>query len=556
MKKFLGTIGKVSIGVAIGGMVTGGGWLIYEFVFNQNKNNISKINFDWVYKDFNLNLDLKVAEGSEKTSMPYLGEEGLKKLVDRMKNDLGYGPEICGLNSINIVEGGYISGSDYGVYIDSTKEIFINSKTLRHIVPQEGTIDDKVEVVFQILFHEYGHYIASSYLKNIKPGTTPSNEFWMHANNISSGDFLWNKYFIDNFRRILHYNDETPFTHGVWSDGTVNLGSIYGLKQIFDITNGKNYPMYSKLTDKTIIGGKYQRTHKRSFVKESNLRYLYSIDELYTRKYQQIGMGMINTLDSKKGGIKDGWYKLPSSETDDFIATPMLTDTTRYQFDSIIPKDYPGNWDDFGYMNDAPYKYSVSWRIDNTRAKDMYNLMLEEFGQSLGTDITFITSKNKAIMVDESGYVVNAKHPVIPNEIKFGGFVPDDSYQVVGYYQDPVAKTGFTTISVIDCSLFQYGYKNKLNDRNTNKASGEQYFYITREWKNVNDFKNKKLYFATDNKGSNPVPLSSVRSGKIGLASNYFKEAPEVFKSTNESYYYAELSDDNVAKIRGGSWQD
>ncbi|MGZ9414590.1 MYPU_1760 family metalloprotease [Mycoplasma sp. 5370] len=128
----------------------------------------------------------------------FLSKNGLKKFYERIKKDLFYGSEINFLNKI-IIDKNLKEFSNtkerQGFFISNTREIYLNSDSLNHIQNE----DDRIEVLFQILYHEYFHYIDSIYLSNYKTG-------YKIENNKSTK--IYNKEFVDNFLKDLRITDE------------------------------------------------------------------------------------------------------------------------------------------------------------------------------------------------------------------------------------------------------------------------------------------------------------------------------------------------------------
>lgn len=560
MTKFYSIISKIVMGVGAIGLTTGGGVLIYTFVKKDNKeyhepNIINKVkNFQSDAEHFTINQWYK--------TKPYLDKDGIEKLEERIRNDLGYGPEIYGLNSINLSEGIIIPKEDNGSFYETTKEIFVNTNNMRLLVPDSGRVENKVEVIFQIIFHEYGHFLASSYLKNNKTLNIPSTIY--SGKGISRKTTSWNESFVTQFKNELYYDIDSPLnTHkniNINSKDYILLASQYNAKNLFDISNGKNDPVYANINNLVMYPWEiHNQTEPPHVLSPHKLEYLYSMDELFARKYQQIGMVLKpwNTADDNW----DGWISQEDKEDNQEdkedetgkYASPFLYDTLQYQASITPPVSItPNNTDNWRYMIDAPYDIappSIPGVTDtpiNSRAIGMHNLMLSEFGQNTGADISYITSQNNSKMINSRNYssLGNGRY------IRFGGYLKNsEQYRYVGYKDESGAFVGFP----ITIDNFTYRYKDSLDSQTLVDTTGEKKFYTTNEYIDGLEISGKQLFFANDEKGAGSKPLDSIKSGDVGLASNYMDQAPSAIKN---EYYYAnnEVGDVNKISIERGSW--
>lgn len=537
MKKYLKTIMYTAIGITAGGMISGGAYLIYKIM--QDNRGDDEYVYDPKITMESQRLGIKITEDFSDNA--YLGRDGINLLEKRVLDDLGFGPEISGLQSFNVVEGEFISDTDNGVYYEATKQIFINSKNLRKIVPESAPLEERVEAVFQILYHEYGHYISSAYLKNNKPnGTTPIAELYNDAGTKST----WDSYFVDKFKHYLGYDVNSslyPFKSSTIQGKTwIPLASRFTTKNLFDLSNNKVKGSYGDLTNVYNGGTDRYNTLVPSNVKESSLRYLYSIDELYTRKYQQMGMVLNHDLNTN-----NGWFN-PATPSASRMASPFLTDVFRYQsgLSPFYKKGYPATFDasHFRYFNDTPYGLDANGNSVGGNAPQLNQLMLEEMGQSNGSDISFIVGQNNSKMIN------NQKYQSYGNgrNIRFGGyFNQSDNYNYVGYMDG----TKFVAFPIIK-SEFKYGYKSALRSSTKNMASGETEFYFTKDYINAELIKGEALYFSDDELGTNKVAMISTRMSKVGQTSTYFYDSPSVLKT----YYEVHNNKEGKIVIEGGSW--
>lgn len=556
-KRFLSTFNKVMTGTGVLATLGVGSYFLYR-AFAQEETPVHYYKANKSVKPFAF-ADLKITESWEKR--PYLGEEGLKKLSEKVKNDLGVGPEVVGLNSINLTDGEMISEENNGYFQEATKEIYLNSNTISGLVPYGSALDDRVQAVYQTLFHEYGHFIASSYLKNVKPGTDSVADIYLNKSKET-----WNEYFTNKFKHLLKYDVATakykyahPIQYGyvkkirdlpLTSDAKYAEASIakyadlrfdlithlYDVKELFDISNGQN-TTYPRSIAKATFGGLIPGYHL-DVVKEDSLRYLYTMDELYTRKYQQIRMKL------RQSDIwRDGWVKQAKGDGYIWSASTFAVDAARYQRSVNRQADKFSNSPYWQHAADSPYDHDNNNVVTSGVAPQMWSTMLEMFGQDTGADISYITSKNASYLIEGGQY-----QPVgNSNLIKFGGYIsPTSNYNFVGYY-DNSHKFHSIKISKHD---FTYGYKNSLTSTVLTKPKGENVFYVTDEYVDKQDLVDRPLYFSDDKDGTNVTPMTTTRATKAGKVTSWFSTTPDILKK----HIYNIDANGGKVYIREASW--
>ncbi|WGI36615.1 hypothetical protein [Mesomycoplasma lagogenitalium] len=203
---------------------------IVNFVENSNKDQYLKISL------------------YENKSAFYISEIGLKRLTKRIQDNLFFGPEIMFLKQININKQIKLFQDDRkltGFFSSNTQEIFINSEFYENIDNE----DDRIELLYQLIFHEYIHFLDSVYFSN-------------YGNNFKVKGKIYNDFFIDNINKLL--KTDTKMDYEKVSD-IINENHLFNkltLKEILDKVNKEknkldfnfeNTSFFPKNTDPSIV---------------------------------------------------------------------------------------------------------------------------------------------------------------------------------------------------------------------------------------------------------------------------------------------------------------
>ena len=537
----------------------------------------------------------KVNTYKDKSGQAYINKFGLDELVKKIDKELGHGPEIYGLNTIHIGASQYVDDDYNGVYYTSLETIVINTVPLAQKIGYDAPTELKVEMIWQVLFHEYGHHIAASYLETTISENESANIYGKFLD--TRENLHWNKDFVTRFKHLLGYDSNTlPWQHPniIYHEKKYKyLQTIIRSNGLFEISNGKKVPDYNWLNSYPGIDVIYQGFNAQfvpQAIQASTLNYLFTMDELYTRKYQQLRMPFhhyINKKDSKYAIQTNGWIRKTSENgvDEDYFLTPFLYDATRYQ-DGIHPgmispkeinhdianksranKNIDHNSDEsnplikkvvsnFRFFNDTPFNTNGTPKQINLNGKsttttdELYKLMLDHMGQTNGSDISYITIKNDSKIYKTTSYIVGGD----VNKMKFGGFVKGTTDKYVGWQN----KDGSFTWKSIKLEKFNYNSKHDfLSDQQiitpqTINPNSDDYFYITNDWIDKGDIVNKTLYFASDQNGLNKHKLTSIKNRINGRTQTWHPHLPSQFSGYG---YEAYLSNGDV-KIKVINYDD
>ncbi len=286
---------------------------------NNNKNR----NTDW---------DFKIKEYPYDNGKYWLGDEGLKKLRNTMKERLFFGQEITLLNDIVIGNTNIIDEKSNGLYFPLTKEIFLNAEQWKkYSIYDNNKIsdDDKIEGIISTITHEYGHHIANMYFN-----TSYASDSWKDHGKIPVhlvGDKIeptnWNPTFTENFYKILNYDQKTKTNYRMfYKNNKVTMSDVLSLYDLFWNANSQKRIKWPS-EQRTIFGIDQRsfgyREEWRRFGSgdhnESFNEYRYTLDEIVTRQ-----LGQLMHV-----------YKIPR-DIDDFGHMIIGGDKTSYSADSFI----------------------------------------------------------------------------------------------------------------------------------------------------------------------------------------------------------------------------
>ncbi|MFV8472259.1 MYPU_1760 family metalloprotease [Mycoplasma sp. 1458C] len=262
-----------------------------------------------------------------------LGPGGLAYLANEFKRKVTFGPEIYDLEAININDFAIIPATANGLYIPSTKNIYINGAFM---CETNATLYDRVATIMQTLFHEYMHHWANNYaeialpnLDNVIPtglATGPvaniqdkemvTVKYYEPSQNkkdslldkifSSANEQYWNGYFADNFRYLLNYDvaaksyikpEILALLRDRWfgqpgaEDVSDALYTNFSPKDLWDVSNGI-YNSQGSPKDPLILQKRLESKpwfwyspDEKFALNNGDLRYYYSLTELVPREY-------------------------------------------------------------------------------------------------------------------------------------------------------------------------------------------------------------------------------------------------------------------------------
>ena len=216
--------------------------------------------------------------------------------------------------------------------------ITINAKVIKERHNYKNHFDFAYHL-YQIYAHEYLHFVANTYLKGLSAKTlsVPVTTF------------------LSEFKASLHYDKKTSKYSGQKiKNGFKSIGSLYDAKDLYDFSNGATSDLKdssftnigTRLHPKFIIqkdGYKYVMAplnpvfvvDKNHVITKNSIQYIFSIDELFARKYMLINTTYQSTLNNNKDTMEgfrpDGFVNYHTNKGKVTSTSPYLEDVFNFR---------------------------------------------------------------------------------------------------------------------------------------------------------------------------------------------------------------------------------
>lgn len=461
IKQFFRTFIQASAWVLTLGLLVFSGYLVYDRFF-ANKN-IAHIEGVAAVLEKDESVPVNIIEYSltnyKNDSNPdnddykdiyFLGEEGREELSERIRTNLQFGPEIHQLKAINLNRGpSYISTKSKGQYVSAANEIDINlnafADDLLNIADKKTlSAREKVDMIFPTIYHEYYHHFSSVFL-----GYTPEMvEKWVK--NPLSEPKLNESLFWQNWLSYLNYDKTYKSTESPKpaTNHFYNPNNFYTTKQLFDIAN-RNDLEFANLNYQLIKG---IETHDKD-----DLEYLFSFEELFTRKFQEIsylpfalrrqGWSENARLVPDNETKYSKWYgvyqprvihtKIPSMNSltlELFRNRQLSVPNSHSESEKLSLKKFEQEWNSLkDYIRDNPYNPEPTSPHSSqpSNVREFANLYRELAGY--GAPIAQIYEENTTEFVALKG-----KNPIITknkntNRVKISGYIKKEREEELEY---------------------------------------------------------------------------------------------------------------------------
>ncbi len=368
-------------------------------------------NSEFVTLNKSENTPVKLIE-NETNGKYFFGMEGLKKLNEKIKYDLQFGPEIEQLKSIRINNNSILNEGVLGQYSPATNEIEIS---IKHLVPyyNDLPIEQKINLIFPTIFHEYGHHFANTFITSIAKNDPNNNKSKINKNIPTK--------FLQAFEKSLHYSADANIGK---NQNKEYVSSFKNAKTLYEESNNNGYlGLDDKNFEIQVPFWTYHDVLSLEFRITSNkYSYIFSIDELLTRKLQQITfIDKINehsfgneTIQFTGNMIKNQFYL--STMAEDISRNVPITNTSKNTYEvgnDLILEDYPygGDYKGTNRTITLPSTVDKLW-------KAYYDISGSDYG------ISQIYLKN--IMKNNNDSEIEPKYQLKKEnfeEIKFTGFL-------------------------------------------------------------------------------------------------------------------------------------
>ena len=256
-----------------------------------------------IQRDYKQNHNFNLVE-YEYGGQYFLGQDGLKLLSQTLNERLPFGPEVDQLKYISFNHPLALPGPGRinGQYNPFTMELDIDVRNFfdqnsQSYIP--ASLEQKVEFVFTVILHEYGHHLANSYITAIDPddplnynnlATTNNKVFFDISPNFNQLRFVQKGLagtFFQQWLSALNYNNANfEQAEKNQSGKASNVFQNYSSKQIFAAANyGPSAEAQAFKQSNEVFQGAIGPNQTSLFNNPlSNMAvYSYGIDELFTR---------------------------------------------------------------------------------------------------------------------------------------------------------------------------------------------------------------------------------------------------------------------------------
>ncbi|TNK92198.1 hypothetical protein C4M96_01755 [Mycoplasmopsis pullorum] len=505
-----------------------------------------------------------------------LGEKGLILLDYLFNQKVTFGPEVFSLNAININDFEIIGKQYNGFYVPNLREIFINAEA---ITDKGISIEVKCKFLINTIFHEYMHHWANEYAEiglNFNNDQT-SQKIISEKPNLYN---RWNKNFINNFKKILNFNDKNIVNE---DKNSLLIYKNYSLNDLWNVSNKEykiNEEEYKRLNKLNLTKKYIFNNNKFLDVKFSleRIKYYYSIDELVSREWTKIAFSpftnyrddinfekstsqsdlyyrfswkgletirkdYVDTLDINGNMIKSDQYNLYySAFFNDYLKIrPYLTHSTVVVEDAKDDKDTEKLFDTYIYPNDA-YNFN--------RAKELYDLYLNTMSYGYNISSIFAHHSFGVLKVEKLDVTVQEQRDLI-SKIKFTGYLDEkknyDGFVLKNKKGEKVALP-FEKHAEFRFFANQNDFFKKNYEEVKLKPQNQYLYYVTKDFVDLNELDlNEPIYWWNDLNKNNMVDEDEVIDEEITINPNQvITNLRSINDQSSKKVAYLEKKDNKV----------
>lgn len=312
------------------------GWFLIPLIFNTDKNGVlnenkgditNVVRGEALVLDKSNDVPIKLIEYKHNNKY-FLGKDGLDLLNKQIKERLPFGPEVRSLKMININNTFALPRSPFevnGQYNTITSELDLDARNLIDsfsFLP----LKDRVEYLFSIILHEYGHHLSNTYITS----TNLNSQYNYNKNQNSSltlkysdrdGDTFYKnvpKAFLEKWLSALNYNN--PEFNSIYSKEGVSFYNAWSSNELFSAANHWNYSqdLKEKVNDVNLnktwntqfVSPNYPTMSSYGINIKNLIDYNFSFDELVTRHL--VALNYIPSPEVVRGNTVSGYPSLPS----------------------------------------------------------------------------------------------------------------------------------------------------------------------------------------------------------------------------------------------------
>ncbi|MGL4343206.1 MAG: MYPU_1760 family metalloprotease [Metamycoplasmataceae bacterium] len=459
----------------------------------------------------------------------FLGEKGLNLLNEKIKKDLQFGPEIEQLKTIYFNRKSYVKSS-LGSYYPRTYEMDINIDVFSDLFNLNLSDEEKVDLLFPTIYHEYFHHFANMYLTNIS-----NNEKTM-------GIFLNNregfipKLFLNKWLEDLNFDNDLIKIQDTFIN---NPATKYTNKELFEIAN----------SDKQNFEKGVYNIANMFPVSEEDLKYYFSFSEIFTRKWQQISY-----IPNYNSNILD-WYGYSIANKKNFNSYVIELARNRVFYISKNKNISELSWKTANLsVLDDPYGGVVNYLEDGEKVNKSFDNSVKSLTElyrdisGYGSPISQVFLENNLKVIKyEDGFLTTGN--LLNNKIKLSGYLPSkDILNLKSILVDDKNDSKIENYKEILINKPNYNYFNLSSHENPFSSSLDpidNYYssYITKNFIDASIILNKNLYFWIDKNMDNIKDLNEIvliqNNDRSNLLMNYRPISTfQTHLSNINNYYY------------------
>ncbi|MBN3534840.1 MYPU_1760 family metalloprotease [Mycoplasma procyoni] len=447
-----------------------------------------------------------------KNGKHFLNPQQLEDFQKQIKTRLFYGPEIKFLKGIYIDKDLALfknNDSLEAFFSANSQEIYLNTSKFQNIKEE-----DKVELLLQIFYHEYIHFLDSVYLSNKKYIIEPQNYF-IPFQNIKK---IYDKRFVTKFLDDLNATDKNfdNFRPSLENANKNYLFSQYTYKDIINNFTLAEYKENSKqdfpkIQENTVFSIKnpFDSQLKKVY---SDPEYNYSLEELLAREsFKHFYLESKNSLPNWDNNVLKEWIKTASVQKE--------KNGVSHSLKPIVNGGAFGNFE----LKDKDQK---SFVLKN-KIQNLFNDFLSEIGAF---------SPISAIMYNDS---LSYQNGILENSRNY------DQIKILGNLENKITGIIFSTkdqkeqISYVDFVENNYKAKKTFESKTFDLLPKTPvYSYVSRDWidaQNI-DFSVKPKFWSDLNK-NNEVEQNEINLNNI--------DQKEYYATSFRSYLDSYLSKDS-----------
>ncbi|QGZ97775.1 hypothetical protein GE118_03090 [Mycoplasma sp. NEAQ87857] len=369
-----------------------------------------------------------------------LGPKGLIYLANAFKKKVPFGPEVFNLQSVMLEN--KLNKTYLGLFTPQKDVIILNTNQLSDLNSQYSNIEYVVDnVLLPTLFHEYIHFFVSNYA-SIKQENDEQNKIIFNTNDADTIIAYWEKSFIDQFKGLLNFNYDKKFNPDLYKNfGKSFIANSFTLKELWDEANGEFnlLPNLDYFVEKYGGGKSYIFSKNGPEFTKTNIKYIYSADELVAREYLKYAFEPAYSSNNSK--FYDYNVSTWTSNTQYFV--PYALDQSRTYFTDFknnLAKNFKNNlmfYPNNVYYFDLPKNHD-DYLVNNLdRSQQFYNLFLNTLGYGYSINQIYVEKDwksldEKRVFIDDTKYK-NIKISGFLQDKKLSGLALVDNNQIVDF---------------------------------------------------------------------------------------------------------------------------